>query len=53
MSIYKRYSDKNKCVYFMIEDEKKFDKLMRIWEKVSKIIKKMNSALIYDKKYII
>ena len=23
MSVYKRYSDKTKCVYLMIEDEKK------------------------------
>ena len=23
-SIYKRYSDKTKCMYFMIKDEKKF-----------------------------
>ena len=26
MSIYKRYSDKTKCMYFMIKDEKNFDK---------------------------
>ena len=25
MRIYKRYSDKTKCIYFMIEDEKNFD----------------------------
>ena len=33
MSVYKRYSDKTKCVYFMIKDKK-------VWEKVSNIIKK-------------
>ena len=26
MGIYKRYSDKTKCIHFMIEDEKNFDK---------------------------
>ena len=26
MSIYKRYFDKTKCMYFMIKDEKIFDK---------------------------
>ena len=26
MSIYKRYSDNAKCMYFMIKDEKIFDK---------------------------
>ena len=41
MSIYKRYSDKTKCMYFMIKDEQIFDKYMIIWEKVSNIIKKI------------
>ena len=52
MSIYKRYSDKTKCIYFMIKDEKVFDKNMRIWEKGSNIVKKINSELIYNKKYL-
>ena len=51
MSIYKRYSDKTKCMYFMIKDEKIFDKYVTIWEKVSNIIKK-NSELIYNKEYL-
>ena len=39
ISKYKRYSDKNRCMYFMIKDEKIFDKYMKIWEiKVSNII---------------
>ena len=38
MSIYKRYFDKTKCMYFMIKDENFFDKYMTIWEKVSNII---------------
>ena len=42
MSIYKRYSDKIKCIYFMIKDEKKCDKYMKIWKKVSNIIIKKN-----------
>ena len=41
MSIYKRYSDKTKCMYFMIKNEKMFDKYMTIWKKVSYIIKKI------------
>ena len=40
MSIFKRYSDKTKCVHFTIEDEKKFDKYMTIWEKVSDVVVK-------------
>ena len=39
-------------MYFMIKDEKIFDKYMIIWEKVSNMIKN-NSELIYNKKYII
>ena len=31
MSIYKRYSDKTKCMYFMIKDEKNFDTYMTVW----------------------
>ena len=52
MSIYKRYSDKTKCMYFMIEDEKIFDKYMTILEKVSHIIKKLNTGLICNKKHL-
>ena len=40
MSIHKRYSDKTKCMHFMIKDEIFFDKYITIWEKVSNIIKK-------------
>ena len=40
MSIYKRYSDKTKCMYFTIQSEKKIDKHMAAWERVSNIIKK-------------
>ena len=29
-----------------------FDKYMKIWEKVSNIIKKINIELIYDKTYL-
>ena len=39
MSIYKIYFDKTKWMYFMIEDEKLFDKYMKNSEKVSNIIK--------------
>ena len=39
MSIYKRYSDKTKCMYFMIKHEQIFYKYMTILEKVSNIIK--------------
>ena len=41
MSIYKRYSDKTKCMYFIIKNEKFIDKFMTIWEKVHNIIKKL------------
>ena len=50
MSIYKRYSDKTKCMYFMIKDETISDKHMTIWEKASNIIKtNFNSELIHNK----
>ena len=38
MSAYKIHSYKTKCRYFMMKDEKYFDKYMTIWRKVSNII---------------
>ena len=38
MSTYKRYSDKTRCMYFTIENEKNVDKYMTTLEKVSTII---------------
>ena len=52
MSIYKRYSDKTKCMYFIVKDKKNFDKYVTIWENVCHIIKKINIELIYNKKYL-
>ena len=53
MNIYKRYSNKTKCMYFMIKDENIFDKPMAIWEIVSNVIKtNFNSELIYNQKYL-
>ena len=31
--------EKNNCMYFMIKEEKSFDKYNEIWQKVSSIIK--------------
>ena len=45
MSIYKRYSDTTKCIYFMIKDE---NKLINIWQ----FGKSFNIELIYNKEYI-
>ena len=52
MSLYKRCSDKTKCIYFVIKDKNIFDKYMAIWKKVSCITKKINSELIYNRKYL-
>ena len=35
MRIYKRYSEKTKCMYSMIKGEKNFDKYMTIWKKLA------------------
>ena len=50
MSKHKIYSDKTKFMYFMIKEEKNFDKYMTICEKVCNIMKKINSELVYNKK---
>ena len=39
-------------VFQKIKDEKIFEKYMTIWEKVINTIKKFNSQLIYNKKYL-
>ena len=53
MSIYKRYLDKTKCMYFMIKDEKNFKKNVKTTEKASSLIKsKFNSAFLYNKRYL-
>ena len=35
MSMYKRYSDKTKCMYFMIKYEKKIHRYMKIWKNLA------------------
>ena len=39
MGTYRSF-DKNECIYFLIKEEKIFDKYNEIWEKVRNIIKK-------------
>ena len=41
------------CMCFMIKEEIVFDIYMETWETVNNIIKKINSELMYSKKYII
>ena len=50
MSIYRRYSNKNKCMYFLTKNENLFDINMTTLEKISNMIKAFNSELIYNKK---
>ena len=53
MSAYGIDFDETECMYFMIKEENVLDKYMEIGEKVDYIIKKINSELIYSKKYLI
>ena len=39
-------------MYFMIKEKKNFDEYNETLEKVSNIVKKFNSELVYNKKYI-
>ena len=53
MGAYKRFFDKTKYMYCIIEDEIPFDKYMTFCKNVSSIIKtKFNSERIYNKFYI-
>ena len=51
MDAYRSF-DKNKFMYFFIKEQKVFDEYNEFWERVSNIIKKINSELIYNKKYL-
>ena len=44
--------DKTKCMYFVIKDEKNFDKYMEIWENISNIMKNSNIEFICNKRYL-
>ena len=39
-------------MYSAMKDEIVFDKYMKIWEKVINVTKKINSEIIYIKKYL-
>ena len=52
MSIYIRYSDKTKCIYFAIKDEEIYDKYLSIWKKGSNITKKITVNPYKIKKYL-
>ena len=41
VSAYRIDFGETECMYFMIKEEKVFDKYMEIWEKVSNIIKEL------------
>ena len=51
MDTYKSF-DKNKCIYFLIKEEKVFDKYKEIWGKVSNMIKKKIRVNLYTIKNI-
>ena len=46
MSIYRRYSNKTKCMYFMIKDGNFFDKYIGIWQKRKQYNKKISELYI-------
>ena len=53
MYIYRSDFDETKCMYFLIKEEKYYDKYNEIWENGSNIIKKeFNIKPIYNKKYL-
>ena len=52
MSTCRSFYKKN-CVYFVINEEKVFDKCNEIWKNVSNVVaKKINSELVYNEKCI-
>ena len=53
MSAYEKEFDKNKCICFLIKDEKLLEKFNKIWNKVNNIIwKEFDSKHLYNKKYL-
>ena len=52
-NIFSRDFDKTKCKYFLIKEEKAFDKHNEIWEKVSNISEKeFSNELVYNEKHL-
>ena len=51
MSTYRSF-DKNDCMYFVIKEEKVFDKYNETWEKVSNIIKIILIVYLYTIKNV-
>ena len=44
--------DETECMSFFMKDAEFLEKYNEIWEKVRNIIKKTNSELVYNKKYL-
>ena len=44
--------DETECMSFFMKDAEFLEKYKEIWEKVRNIIKKTNSELVYNKKYL-
>ena len=53
INIFSRDFDKTKYIYFLIKEEKAFEKHNEIWEKVSNISgKEFNNKLVYNEKHL-
>ena len=53
ISAYRRDFVKNKCMSFLIKDEKLLEKYNKIWKKVSNITKKeFDNSPVWNEKYI-
>ena len=48
----KSHDGQSKGMYLLIEDVDLSEKCNTLWDKVSSDIKKINSELVYDKKYL-
>ena len=49
MSVYRRYFDKTKCMYFLKKDEYFFVNIMKFGKNLAILLKKINRELIYNK----
>ena len=49
MSVYRRYFDKTKCMYFLKKDEYFFVNINKFGKNLAILLKKINRELIYNK----
>ena len=52
MNGYVKGFDDNKCMSLLVHDDEVLKKYNKIWDKISNLLKRVNSETVYNDKYI-